>query len=88
VEFEFDPAKDARNREKHGVSLALAAEFEILAAEPDDRFDYGEERWRAWGRIEGVEYCLVYTMRRERLRAISLRRASRKEMARHVSETD
>jgi uncharacterized DUF497 family protein len=88
LEFEFDPAKDARNREKHGISLAAAGEFEILGAEPDDRFDYGEERWRAWGRIEGVDYCLAYTVRHDRLRVISLRRASRREMARHVSEAD
>jgi uncharacterized DUF497 family protein len=88
VTIEFDPAKDARNREKHGVSLAYADQLEILATEPDDRVRYGEERWRSWGRIEGVDYCLAFTVRRGRVRAISLRRASRKEMARHVPQAD
>jgi len=53
VNHDFDPAKDAANREKHGVSLALA---EVLFAGPcvsmlDDRFDYGEVRKATFGRI-------------------------------------
>jgi uncharacterized DUF497 family protein len=53
VEIEFDPAKDAINRRKHGLSLAAAAglfEGPILR-ERDDRWSYNEERWLAIGRI-------------------------------------
>lgn len=32
VPIDFDPAKDARNREKHGVSLAEAAWFQFETA--------------------------------------------------------
>jgi uncharacterized DUF497 family protein len=83
---EFDPTKDADNIAKHRVSLARASDFEMLAVEPDMRFDYGEERYRAWGLIDGVFYCLVFTTRDQRIRAISLRRAHDKEIKRHVSQ--
>lgn len=44
MQIEFDPAKDAANRSKHGVSLALAVELDWDAALAwvDDRFGYDE----------------------------------------------
>jgi hypothetical protein len=29
----------------------------------DDRYDYGEVRYRAYGFIDGVAYCLTFTAR-------------------------
>lgn len=86
MEIVFDPAKDAANLEKHGISLARAADFEILAFIADDRQDYGETRYRAWGQIDGVAHCLAFTVRDGTLRAISLRRAHDKEMKRHAAQ--
>jgi uncharacterized DUF497 family protein len=82
VEIEFDSAKDAANIEKHGVSLARAADLEILARVIDSRF--AEERRRSYGLIDGVAHCLAYVIREDRVRAISLRRAHSKEMRRYV----
>ena len=59
----FDPEKDRKNRAKHGVSLARWSEMEMIAVIVDDRFDYGEERYRAFGRIEGLAYCLTFSVR-------------------------
>jgi uncharacterized DUF497 family protein len=56
----------------------------IVRAEP---FDYGEPRYRAYGFIDGAAHCLVFTVRNERYRPISLRRAHAKEMRRHVKES-
>jgi len=80
----FDPAKDEVNRTKHGVSLARAVDFEILAVIADDRQDYGEPRTRAFGVIDGEAHCLVFTVRDGFVRAISLRRAHLKEYRRYV----
>lgn len=82
----FDPDKDAANIAKHGVSLAWAADMVLEEAVvlPDDRRDYGEPRFRAFGFIDTVAHCLVFTVRHDRIRAISLRRAHLKEMKRHV----
>jgi uncharacterized DUF497 family protein len=49
---DFDPAKDAINLSKHGVSLARWIDLEIFAIARDDRFDYGEVRYRAYGLID------------------------------------
>lgn len=81
IAIEVDPAKDAVNRRKHGVAVAAAAilfDGPILR-QPDDRFDYGEERWPAVGRIGDQVFTACYTMRGRMYRIISLRRASRKE---------
>jgi hypothetical protein len=82
---DFDPAKEAINLAKHGVSLARWVDLEIRAIVRDDRFDYGEPRFRAYGFIDGASYCLVFTVRNDRYRPISLRRAHAKEMRRHVT---
>jgi uncharacterized DUF497 family protein len=81
----FDPAKDAANRAKHGVSLALA---EVLFAGPhpsfvDDRFDYGEMRQAAFGLINDRHFVCVYADRKAERRVISLRKANRREVNRH-----
>ena len=80
--IELDPIKDAANIAKHGVSLALAAELQVVARVYDDR--YAEPRLRAYGLIDGETYCLAYAIRNGRVRAISLRRAHMKEYRRHV----
>ncbi len=81
----FDPAKDKANIAKHGLSLADAAEFEMAGAvvEPDDRIDYGESRFRAFGRVDGEARCLVFTVTQSAVRVISYRRAHAKEMKRY-----
>ena len=50
--------------------------------------DYGETRYRAWGLIDGKAYCLAFTDRNGTLRAISLRRARKKEIDRYVPPED
>jgi uncharacterized DUF497 family protein len=84
---DFDPAKEALNPAKHGISLARWVDLEVFAIVRDDRFDYGEPRYRAYGVIDGISYCLVFTVRNERYRPISLRRAHAKEMRRHAPKT-
>jgi uncharacterized protein len=81
---EYDPAKDALNVSKHGVSLKMAAELDVEGVVEDRRRNYGEPRFNAFGLIHGVAYCLTYTMRDGVVRAISLRRARDKEYRRHV----
>ncbi len=86
--IEFDPAKDAVNRAKHGISLAAAAELlqgPILVIK-DDRRDYTEDRWLAIGSIRGDIYACVYTERAGWQRIISLRPANRKERRRYAQK--
>lgn len=80
--IEFDPVKDAANIAKHGVSLALAEALDISVVVADDRF--AEPRFRAYGLIHGETFCLAFTLREGNVRAISFRRAHRKEVRRHA----
>lgn len=80
----FDPAKEAANIAKHGISLARVADLEPILVVEDDRYDYGEVRKLVFGTIGRVAYCAVITERRTETRVISLRRARAKEIKRYV----
>ena len=86
MRIEFDPAKDAANLAKHGVSLALARELDWEAALVwvDDRFDYGELRIIALAPKTKILYYVAFVNRGEVRRIISLRRANRREVRRYV----
>ena len=77
----FDPAKDATNVAKHGLSLADAGKVEPVFRMIDDRYD--EPRYRLYGYIEDVAYCVAYTIRDGVVRVISFRRAHKKELRRY-----
>lgn len=81
MEIEYDPAKDAANLAKHGVSLGMAAALRDVVVVTDPRF--AEPRYRLYGYIDGLPYCAAVTQRGDRVRIISLRRAHRKEILRH-----
>ncbi len=85
MKIEFDPAKDAANIAKHGLSLAEASTMDLTTAAvvEDGRNAYGEGRYLAFNRIEGKPHCLVFTFRDGVVRVISFRRAHEKEMARY-----
>ena len=84
----WDERKRAANRAKHGVDFAIAErfDFETALVLVDDRKDYGETRYRAFGVIDGRLHVLVFTARSERIRVISLRRANDRER-RNYAET-
>jgi uncharacterized DUF497 family protein len=80
MRYEWDAAKAVTNWKKHGVAFASVEEFEWDTAlvVADERLDYSETRWLALGLI-GKRLSLAVTLRGDRIRVISLRRASRKE---------
>ena len=86
MRIEFDPAKDALNRARHGVSLALARELDWDAALVwmDDRFDYDEVRMIALAPKTNTLYYVAFVERGNRRRIISLRRATRREVNHYV----
>jgi hypothetical protein len=83
VEIEFDPAKDAANIAKHGISLARVGELKILAVTEKSRPQEGERRFRIYGLLQEEAYCTVLTWRHHVARAISLRKANRMERKRY-----
>jgi uncharacterized protein len=86
VRISFDPAKDAANRAKHGLSLAEAAaiEWDTVLAWPDLRHVYGEPRSAGIGYIGLRLHLVVFTDRGDVRRIISLRKANAREVARYA----
>ncbi|WP_298598554.1 BrnT family toxin [Zoogloea sp.] len=86
MKITFDPAKDATNITKHGVSLGVAAEFEWDTALtwPDERKDYGEPRMGGIGYIGLRLFCVVFVDRADTRRIISLRKANTREVQRYA----
>ena len=86
MEFEWDDAKSEACFLRRGFDFAYAVRVFLdpgRDVEADDRFDYGEPRYRVIGRIEGRMFVVVYTPRHGVFRIISARKANRKEVARH-----
>ncbi len=80
-EIEYDPFKDNINQRRHGVSLDEAWHFEWASVfiQEDRTKRHSEYRYRAIGFLKGPLHVLVFTMRDERLRPISLRQATSSE---------
>ncbi len=82
MEFEWDDAKAELNLAQHGIDFADATAIflDVLRIEGMDcREDYGEDRYRTIGVVEGRILVVVYTVRENALRIISARRATRRE---------
>jgi uncharacterized DUF497 family protein len=80
--YDWDDDKAQANLAKHGVPFAAVAGFDWQTAieAEDTRYDYGETRFQALGKIAGRYHVLVYAWRGTRIRVISLRKANRREI--------
>lgn len=87
MRFEFDPAKSAANKVKHGIDFV---EAQAIWADPD-RLEIparsaDEPRYQVIGRIEQTIWSAFVTYRDETIRIISVRRARSKEEAQYLAD--
>jgi len=82
MEYEFDPSKDESNLDKHGLSLADAGgfEWETAVVRDDGRKQYAEPRFTATGYIGDRLHVMVFCLRADAVRVISLRKANSREV--------
>ena len=87
MQITFDPDKDAANVAKHAVSLAVAKELEwdTLQCKEDSRRNYGETRMAGYAFIGERLYGVVYVVRGDVYRVISLRKANQREVKNYVA---
>jgi uncharacterized DUF497 family protein len=82
VHLDFDPAKARANLKKHGVSFEEAATL-LLDEQALAMEDPGAENERRWVLVgisrSGRILTVVYTLRGQRIRLISARKATRRE---------
>jgi len=81
MEFEWDDKKNKANIKKHRIDFELAKEIfsEIRISKPDNRKDYGEDRFIALGLLGEFVLLAVYTRRKDKIRLISVRRSNTEE---------
>ena len=81
IKFEWDEQKRLANARKHGMDFADAVSifYGDIVVMLDDRFDYGETRYIAYGLLRGKVIVVAYTERGERIRLISARKAVKDE---------
>jgi len=90
TDFEFDPAKSAANKAKHGIDFdeGQALWRDERRMEVPSRASIDEPRWLVIGRIGGKCWSAIVTYRGERVRIISIRRARETEEAAYDGEDD
>ena len=87
IQIIFDPDKDAANVAKHALSLTLATdlEWDTLQWKEDTRRNYGETRMAGYAFMGERLYGVVYVVRGDLLRVISLRKANQREVKSYVA---
>lgn len=86
--FEFDPSKSKSNRLKHGIDFDEAKLlWEVPGVVRQAAFT-GEQRWLLIAKYSGKIWAAIYTMRGQKVRVISVRRARKneEELFRHEQE--
>ncbi len=81
MDFEWDKHKNRSNIAKHGIDFSDAHDifkYPMLIKE-DIRSEYGEQRWISIGLLKDIVVVLIFTIRREKIRIISIRKANQKE---------
>jgi uncharacterized protein len=86
MKIEFDPIKNQWNISERQISFELAKNFEWETALvwQDRRQDYGEARFSALGYVGMRLFHLTFTLREDRIRVISLRKANRREVQKYA----
>lgn len=82
----YDIFKSAKNIKERNLSFeaVTSLDWDTAWAKIDDRFDYGETRYRAYVcDFDGRLFNVVFTVETEAMRVISLRKANAKEVKRY-----
>ena len=83
MEFEWDEAKSDHCFAHRGFDFAYAIRAFLdpnRLVGRDRRWDYGEDRYRLLGAIEGRVFVVIYTVRGSAIRIVSARKANRREV--------
>ena len=86
MDFEWDMAKSDLCQISRNFDFTYVISIFIdpnLLIERDQRWDYGEERFRALGLLDEKVFVVIYTKRPAAIRSISARRANRREVRRY-----
>ena len=80
MDYEWDETKRLENLAKHQIDFWDMEHFNWDTAAPEFDDYYPEPRWSAIGYIGLTPCYVVYTIREDKYRIISLRKATRQEV--------
>ncbi len=87
MKFEWDPAKSAANRTKHGIDFTAAKDLWFDKTRTEIHLPYPvESRHVVIGKLNDKHWTAVYTVGDENIRIISVRRSRQKEAALYDKE--
>ena len=81
--YEWDEGKRATNLARHGIDFESIKDFRWLTATIKRSDRAGEVRHLAFGFLGDKVHAVVYTVRGDNRRLISMRRASKQEVKEH-----
>ena len=82
MKIAFDEAKRLKTLQERGLDFidapkVFAGTWLVI---PDDRFDYGEDRFISFGELDGRAVAMVWTWREDTRRIISMRHVHAEEL--------
>ncbi len=81
MKLDWSEEKRKSNLSKHGLDFkdAVYVLLGTTVSFQDERCHYGEERWIVYGMLADVFVNVVYTVRKDKIRIISMRKANSRE---------
>jgi len=76
VRYSWDPAKRVEILNSRRLDIVLLADFIFtdpnIVIVPDIRKNYGEDRFKAFAKIEEERFCLCFTLRADKIHLITI----------------
>ena len=91
-EYSWYAGKRQENIEKRGLDFVefapkIFADPNVVIR-PDNRKDYGEKRYLAFGIADGMRLCLCFTPRKELIHLITIYKANKKDWEKNYEQID
>ena len=83
-DYEWDGGKAAGNLDKHQIDFAAIRTFDWRTAAVEENPRYGELRYCAFGYIGDRLHTVIFTLRNDKCRIISLRKSNSREMLKYA----
>jgi len=92
IEYEWFEGKRQEVLSTRGIDIVIAGP-KVLAdpnvvIEPDNRQNYGEERFLAYGMVEGERLCLCFTLREGKIHLITIFKMHKKQWRKHYGKAE
>ena len=90
--YSWDPEKREQNIKERGLDMVILAPKVLadpdLVIELDDRQDYGEERYLAYGIADGLRLCFCFTPRNGLIHLITIYKVREKIWRKHYGKNN